>query len=183
MLHFSQIQGLHGRERESIKDYAGSFKLYSISGPSLASTKSHGPNPIATDMQVSYGPRRETELMKIYPVSATVCPSEHQNSISNFVLYLSAWVRPSGFDVSFSISLSQLAFSYFLKKSTCHLSVLLLIIVQGHEDFLGLGLLQQSVVKTLPSNALGVGWVPGVGAKIPHASQPKNPKHKTEAVL
>ena len=52
--------------------------MYSISGPSLARTKSHGPNPIATDMQVSYGPRRETELMKVYPVSATVCPSEHQ---------------------------------------------------------------------------------------------------------
>jgi len=30
------------------------------------------------------------------------------------------------------------------------------------------------VVKTLPSNAGGVGVIPGQEAKIPHASQPKN---------
>ncbi|CAI9177281.1 unnamed protein product [Rangifer tarandus platyrhynchus] len=30
------------------------------------------------------------------------------------------------------------------------------------------------VVKILPSNAGGVGLIPGQGAKIPHASQPKN---------
>ena len=35
------------------------------------------------------------------------------------------------------------------------------------------------VVKTSPSNASGVGLIPGQGAKILHASQPKNPKHKT----
>ena len=38
-------------------------------------------------------------------------------------------------------------------------------------------------VKTSPSNAGGVGSIPGWGANIPHASQPKKPKHKTEAVL
>ena len=30
------------------------------------------------------------------------------------------------------------------------------------------------MVKTLPSNAGGAGSIPGRGAKIPHASQPKN---------
>ena len=30
------------------------------------------------------------------------------------------------------------------------------------------------MVKTLPSNAGGVGSIPGRGAKIPYASQPKN---------
>ena len=30
------------------------------------------------------------------------------------------------------------------------------------------------MVKTSPSNAGGVGSIPGWGAKIPHASQPKN---------
>ena len=30
------------------------------------------------------------------------------------------------------------------------------------------------VVKTLPSNAGGAGLIPGQGAKIPHASGPKN---------
>ena len=30
------------------------------------------------------------------------------------------------------------------------------------------------VVKTSPSNAGGEGWIPGQGAKIPHASRPKN---------
>ena len=37
------------------------------------------------------------------------------------------------------------------------------------------------VVKTLPSNAGGMGSIPGRGAKIPHASPAK--KHKTEAIL
>ena len=35
-----------------------------------------------------------------------------------------------------------------------------------------------SVVKTSPSNAVGVGSIPGQGAKIPHASWPKNPNIK-----
>ena len=35
------------------------------------------------------------------------------------------------------------------------------------------------MVKTLPSNAGGAGSIPGQGAKTPHASQPKKPKHKT----
>ena len=39
------------------------------------------------------------------------------------------------------------------------------------------------VVKTSPSKAGGVGLIPGRGVKIPHASQPKTPKHKTEAIL
>ena len=39
------------------------------------------------------------------------------------------------------------------------------------------------VVKTLLSNAACAGSIPGWGAKIPHDLQPKNPKHKTEAVL
>ena len=30
------------------------------------------------------------------------------------------------------------------------------------------------VVKTLPSNAGGVGLIPGLGTKIPHALRPKN---------
>ena len=30
------------------------------------------------------------------------------------------------------------------------------------------------VVKTLPSNAGDVGWIPGPGGKIPHGSGPKN---------
>ena len=39
------------------------------------------------------------------------------------------------------------------------------------------------VVKTLPSNAGGVGLIPGWGAKIPHALWPKKSKHNTEATL
>ena len=39
------------------------------------------------------------------------------------------------------------------------------------------------VVKTSPSNAGGSGSIPGQGAKMPHASQSKKPKHKTEAML
>ena len=34
------------------------------------------------------------------------------------------------------------------------------------------------MVKTLPSNAGIVGSIPGQGAKIPHVSWPKKPKHK-----
>ena len=33
------------------------------------------------------------------------------------------------------------------------------------------------------SNAGDVVSIPGWGAKIPHASRPKKPKHKTEAIL
>ena len=40
-----------------------------------------------------------------------------------------------------------------------------------------------SVVKSLPSNAGGVGLIPGRRAKIPQALQPKNQKYKTEAML
>ena len=36
------------------------------------------------------------------------------------------------------------------------------------------------VVKTVPSNAGGVGLIPGRGAKIPHASQPKNQNLKKQ---
>ena len=40
------------------------------------------------------------------------------------------------------------------------------------------------VVKTLPSNGGGVGLIPGQGAKIPHASQPKHQNiKKIEAIL
>ena len=42
------------------------------------------------------------------------------------------------------------------------------------------------VVKTLPSNAGGLGSIPGQKVKIPHASRPKkkkkNRKQKTEAI-
>ena len=34
------------------------------------------------------------------------------------------------------------------------------------------------MVKALPSNAGGMGSIPGQGAKIPHASWPKKTKHK-----
>ena len=39
------------------------------------------------------------------------------------------------------------------------------------------------VVKTLPSSAQDVGLIPGRGTNFPHASQPKNQHHKTEAGL
>ena len=38
------------------------------------------------------------------------------------------------------------------------------------------------MVKTLPSNAGGAGSIPGQGAKIPPASQPKTQNLKTEAI-
>ena len=38
------------------------------------------------------------------------------------------------------------------------------------------------MVKTLPSNAAGVGSITGQGAKIPYLMA-KKPKHKTEAIL
>ena len=38
------------------------------------------------------------------------------------------------------------------------------------------------VVTTSRSNAGGAGSIPGRGAKMPHASQPKKPKHKTEVM-
>ena len=40
-----------------------------------------------------------------------------------------------------------------------------------------------AAVKTSGANAVGAGSIPGPGAKIPQASGPKTPKHKTEAVL
>ena len=39
------------------------------------------------------------------------------------------------------------------------------------------------VIKTSPSNAGGMGLIPGQGAKIPHVSWPEKPKHKTESIL
>ena len=39
------------------------------------------------------------------------------------------------------------------------------------------------VDKTSPSNVGGVDLVPGQGAKLPRASQPKKPNPKTEAIL
>ena len=39
-----------------------------------------------------------------------------------------------------------------------------------------------SVVKTLPSNARGMGLIPGQGAMIPRIVE-QNPKRKTEAIL
>ena len=39
------------------------------------------------------------------------------------------------------------------------------------------------MVKTSLPNAEGAGSIPGRGAEIPHALQPKNPKHKAEAIL
>ena len=40
------------------------------------------------------------------------------------------------------------------------------------------------MVKTSPSNAEGAGSIPGWGAKIPHASWPKNQTNiKTEAIF
>ena len=43
----------------------------------------------------------------------------------------------------------------------------------------GLGYLPSGPgVKTLPTNAGGVGLIPGCGAKITHAYQPKKPKRK-----
>ena len=39
------------------------------------------------------------------------------------------------------------------------------------------------VVKTWLSNAGGAGSIPVQGAKIPHALQPKNPKHITDSIL
>ena len=39
------------------------------------------------------------------------------------------------------------------------------------------------MVKTLPSNAGGVGSIPGWGAKIPHGLKPRNQIYKAEAIL
>ena len=47
-----------------------------------------------------------------------------------------------------------------------------------YRDFRG-----SPVLKTSPSNAVGAGLIPVLGAKIPPALQPKKkPKHKTEAI-
>ena len=45
------------------------------------------------------------------------------------------------------------------------------------------GLPDGPVVKTLPSKLGGAGSIPGQEAKIPHALQPKKPKHKTKTIL
>ena len=39
------------------------------------------------------------------------------------------------------------------------------------------------MVKTSLPNAGGASSIPGQGAEIPHALQPKKPKHKAEAIL
>ena len=39
------------------------------------------------------------------------------------------------------------------------------------------------VVKISPSNAGGIGLIPGWGAKISHDYEPKKLKHKTEAIF
>ena len=49
---------------------------------------------------------------------------------------------------------------------------------QNIEDFLG-----GPVVKTSPSNTGDVGSIPDQGAKIQHALQLENPKHRTEAIV
>ena len=49
---------------------------------------------------------------------------------------------------------------------------------EEHRDFPG-----GPVVNSLPSDVGGGGLIPGPGGKIPHASRPKNPKHKTESIL
>ena len=40
-----------------------------------------------------------------------------------------------------------------------------------------------AVFKNPHSSAGGAGLIPGRGAQIPHASRPKKPKHKSEAIL
>ena len=70
------------------------------------------------------------------------------------------------------------AFGTFLKESRV---VLIHTRIENHQkettkieylrDFPG-----KSVVKTLPFNARGTGLIPDQGAKIPHASGPKNPQ-------
>ena len=49
-------------------------------------------------------------------------------------------------------------------------------IKSSYGDFPG-----SSVVKTSPSNAGGTGLIPGWGAKIPHALQPKNQNIKNKS--
>ena len=39
------------------------------------------------------------------------------------------------------------------------------------------------MVKMFPSNAWSAGLIPGQGGKIPHASCPKNLKHKAEVIF
>ena len=39
------------------------------------------------------------------------------------------------------------------------------------------------MVKTSPYNAVGVGLIPGWGAKIPHASRPKNQNIKRSNIV
>ena len=49
---------------------------------------------------------------------------------------------------------------------------------KDHQDFP-----RSPVVKILPSKAGAVGWIPGWGTKIPHASTASKPKPKTKAIL
>ena len=39
------------------------------------------------------------------------------------------------------------------------------------------------VIKTSPSNAGDMGWIPGWGTRIPHALTPKSQNIKSEAIL
>ena len=50
-------------------------------------------------------------------------------------------------------------------------------------EYVEWGLPDGPVVKTLPCKLGGAGSIPGQEAKIPHALQPKKPKHKTKTIL
>ena len=52
-----------------------------------------------------------------------------------------------------------------------------------HKKVIIMGYFFGSVFKTLPSSVRGAGLILCCGAKIPHASQLKKAKHKTEAIL
>ena len=60
-----------------------------------------------------------------------------------------------------------MAYSFILVKS-------LLKVASCERDLTG-----YTEVKTSPSNAVGAGWIPGWGAKIPHASWPKKKKNQS----
>ena len=65
-----------------------------------------------------------------------------------------------------------------LRKNYCQLRALYHPSGAKEKDFPG-----GPVVRTSPANAGGAGRFPGWGANIPRASQPKNRKHKSEAIL
>lgn len=144
-LHISKIsglQGLRGRERESTKDYAGSFKLYSISGHTHWPEPNHmAPTQLLRICRFHMGRGKENRTNEHL---ASLCHSLPQWSPKFHFILLPKWVCLSTCLLCYTSSLfpspfSQLAFSYFTKeKYNCHLSsVLVLIIVQGHKDFPG----------------------------------------------